>query len=321
MKKFEIGKIMISPTASDVLAENGIDLGTLLKRHQEGDWGDVESHEKLRNEWALKKGGIIRSKYALPDGEILMINTSDDKAATWVILYSEFSNKEVAVQEGYSLWASSYDKENNPLIAVEGSITDRLLSDMLPTTALDIGTGTGRFAIKLAKLGHRVLAIDQNTAMLKVAKRNAQEEKLGIDFQEGIMKALPYKSNHFGLVTCGLALCHVPNLAGVIGEFSRVTKEGGHLLITDFHPDAVAARWRTVFDDVDAVYLLPNIGHTRDDYLQAVESSGYSIKDVFDLYVRDIPEDDKKFFGGWVKDFQDQLFSLIVFAKKNVALG
>ena len=321
MNKFELGKIIISPTASDVLAETGIDLGILLERHEKGDWGDVESHEKIRNDWALKKGGIIRSKYVLPDGEILLINTSDDKTATWVLLFLEFNNKEVDVQDGYSLWSSSYDKELNPLIAVEGPTIDGLLSDILPTTALDIGTGTGRLAIKLAKLGHMVLAVDQNTEMLKVAKRNAREENLGIDFQEGAMEALPYRSNHFGLVTCGLALCHVPDLESVIGEFSRVTKEGGHLLITDFHPGAVAENWRTVFDDVDAVYLLPNIPHTRDDYLQAVESSGYSKKDVFDLYVRDIPEDVIKFFGGWVEDFSDQLFSLIIFAEKNVALG
>ena len=41
------------------------------------------------------------------------------------------------------------------------------------------------------------------------------------------------------LVVCALALTHVPDLAPVMAEFARVLRPGGHLIITDMHPESL----------------------------------------------------------------------------------
>ena len=316
MGKFELGTIKVSSAASNALEETCLDLETLLTRHQDGDWGNVDNVRRLRNEWALAHNGLIRSMYEIPNGALLLVNTAAARSCTWAMLETEYQGKEVGIQEGYALWATSYDQEQNPLILVEEPHVDLILAKLTAAVALDVGTGTGRYARKLARRGIKVFAVDPCSEMLDVAQRNAQKKMLKIDFQSGSLRALPFRSNHFELVVCGLVLCHIPNLMQTIGELSRVTREGGYLLITDFHPNAVAAGWRTDFAQAEAWYQLPNIKHTRDDYLEAVEAAGFTLLDVIDLYVRNIPDEKFPFYEAWVREQGDKLFGLIVFAQK-----
>ena len=104
-------------------------------------------------------------------------------------------------------------------------------------------------------------------------------------------------------------------------EFSRVTRGSGYLLITDFHPNAVAAGWRTEFAQPEARYLIPNTRHTRNDYLEAVEAVGFTLLEVIDLHVRDIPDEMIPFYEAWVREQGDKLFGLIVFAQKVATAG
>ena len=316
MGNFELGAIKVSSTAANALKETGLALETLLTKHQDGDWGNVDNAQRLRNEWAVEHNGLIRSMYELPNGALLLVSTAITRSCTWAMLETEYQSKEVGIQEGYALWATFYDQEQNPLIAVEEPHVDLILAQLDTKVALDVGTGTGRYARRLARRGIKVFAVDRCAEMLDVAQRYARENKLRIDFQRGSLRALPFRTNHFELVVCGLVLCHIPNLMQTIGEFSRVTREGGHLLITDFHPHAVAVGGQTVFFQAEAWYLLPNIKHTRDDYLEAVEAAGFTLLDVIDLYVRDIPDETIPFYESWVREQGDSLFGLIVFAQK-----
>ncbi len=66
---------------------------------------------------------------------------------------------EVTVQEGYSLWADVYD-QGNALIELDELRVEPLLADLPAGRALDVGAGTGRYALKLARRGFQVTAID-----------------------------------------------------------------------------------------------------------------------------------------------------------------
>jgi SAM-dependent methyltransferase len=166
MKKFELGAVKVSPAASGMLARNDLDLKTYLARHQQGDWGEVDPSRRWRNEWALAHLGTIRSTYPLGDEVSLLVNTAADRSGTWVMLGSEYQFREVGLQEGYARWAAAYDQEKNPLIDVEEPHLDRILTRLGVTRALDAGTGTGRYARKLARRGITVAALDQSPEML-----------------------------------------------------------------------------------------------------------------------------------------------------------
>src|SRR5215469_2313333 len=164
---------------------------------------------------------------------------------------------EVSTQEGYARWASTYDGETNALIILEEDHISPILDDLPFTNALDVGAGTGRYALKLAHRGTRVTALDQSPEMLTVARQTAQQEGVLIDFWLGSLnEGLPFAPNQFDLVTCAPMLCHVPDLAHAAQEFHRVLRPGGNLLITDFHPDYAAYGRRIGFQQAGMKYLL-----------------------------------------------------------------
>ncbi len=222
----------------------------------------------------------------------------------------------LSVTEGYSRWAKFYDTKWNTLIAAEEQYSLPIIEGLEGETALDVGAGTGRFSLNLARNGWKVTALDPNSDMLSIAKRAAANESLPIQFihspiEDG--KSVPSAS--FDLVVCALTLCHVSDLRGAVKEFFRTMAPGGHLLITDVHPDFISAGMPTQFVEDEVTYHLPNEPHTRDDYLQAVADVGLDISEVLDIPGKEVP-------GGFVspfmrENFDDVNFAFILLAQKG----
>ena len=199
--------------------------------------------------------------------------------------------REVSVQDGYALWSSSYDQEKNGLIFVEEQHVGRLLTHLPFTKVLDVGTGTGRYALKFARQGASVTALDQSPQMLAVARQTAQREGLAIDFRlHSLEHDLPFETYRFDLLICALTLSHVPHLSHTIREFARVLQNGGYLLITDFHPVHIIYGWKTAFRREHVTYQIPTMGYSRDDYLKAITDNGLTILEVTDILVGEAPE-------------------------------
>ena len=89
---------------------------------------------------------------------------------------------------------------------------------------LDVGTGTGRAAIALARRGATVTGLDASSQMLAVARTRARAEDLSIDFVEGDAHALVYADRSFDSTVCLRVLMHVPDWRRTVGELCRVTK-------------------------------------------------------------------------------------------------
>jgi ubiquinone/menaquinone biosynthesis C-methylase UbiE len=227
--------------------------------------------------------------------------------------------QEVTTQEGYARWAASYDREVNALIVLEETQTDPILDRLTFWRVLDVGAGTGRYALKLARKGASVTALDQSPEMLAIARQAAQQEGLAIDFHLAFLEAdLPFAADRFDLVISALMLCHVPDLTHAAQEFARVLQPGGHLLITDMHPGCLSYGWRTRFRQAGVRYQLPNMEHTREDYLNAVAASGLAVQTVLDLPVKDLPPRDypPPFTPEFIQQHGEVLFSLIIHAQK-----
>jgi len=321
---FDLGRVEVTPATSVALLEAGVELDDYLARHRGGDWGEVEERRAAHNVWALDHQAILRSRYKLPDESYLLVATARDRSYTYVMLETEFERREVSAQEGYARWADFYDDELNPLIAVEEPLVDSILGKLQVAAALDVCAGTGRLALKLARWGVAVTAIDVCPEMLAFAKQKAEEQKVRREGREidlclgSIEQDLPFVAAAFDLVTCALALCHVPGLDRVTREFCRVLRPGGSLLITDFHPEAVAdLGWRTVAARPEGHYLLPNLPYTREDYLHAVEEAGFTLLDVRDVPVRDVPPGCLAFHEETIRAHGDTSLCLIVLAQKR----
>ena len=101
---------------------------------------------------------------------------------------------------------------------------------------LDVGTGSGRIAIRLAKLNPEftIEAIDLSESMLELGRRNAGREGVAnVTFAIGDAKRLPYDDHTFDLVICHQLLHQLPEPLMALREINRVAKPDGGMLVRD----------------------------------------------------------------------------------------
>jgi 2-polyprenyl-3-methyl-5-hydroxy-6-metoxy-1,4-benzoquinol methylase len=111
----------------------------------------------------------------------------------------------------------------------------RVLAEMLEPMAgrriLDVGTGTGRAALLLARAGADVTAVDASEEMLAVARRRAADERVDVNFLHGDAHALQFGDRAFDAVVSLRLLMHVPDWRMSMGELCRVAAD---LLVFDY---------------------------------------------------------------------------------------
>jgi ubiquinone/menaquinone biosynthesis C-methylase UbiE len=96
---------------------------------------------------------------------------------------------------------------------------------------LDVGTGTGRAAIALAKRGAIVTGVDASAEMLQVAGRRAAEAGLDgrrsgegtVTFVRGDAHGLEFADRSFDAVVCLRVLMHTPDWRASLRELCRVS--------------------------------------------------------------------------------------------------
>ena len=66
---------------------------------------------------------------------------------------------------------------------------------------LDLGCGSGRRTIELARRGHRVLGVDPDERALSVARASAKGEKLNTHFMKADTRAIPYRNEIDAMVS------------------------------------------------------------------------------------------------------------------------
>jgi ubiquinone/menaquinone biosynthesis C-methylase UbiE len=182
----------------------------------------------------------------------------------------------LSVGDGYAKWAASYDDGSNPLVRLEAECLRDAVRTLQPASVLDAATGTGRHAIAFAQRGASVLGLDASPAMLTVAAR--KRDALGLSnlrFVEAELSShLTFPDAPFDLVVCALALCHVRPLNAVVAALVRALRIGGTLVITDLHPEAVAAGLGTLFSSSGVQYSIDTVQHTLHEYVTAIQLAG-----------------------------------------------
>lgn len=110
---------------------------------------------------------------------------------------------------------------------------EKLLPEKENLHILDIGTGTGFFAVLLAENGHQVEGIDLTPAMLEEAKELAAQKGLSIVFREMDAQELAYEDACFDVVISRNLTWTLPDPKKAYQEWFRVLKKGGILLNFD----------------------------------------------------------------------------------------
>lgn len=109
---------------------------------------------------------------------------------------------------------------------------------------LDIGCGTGRHSIELAKRGYNVTGIDQSESLLKRAKEKAAEQKVQVDFQRQDARNLTFEKE-FDLV---IMICE--------GGFSLMETDEMNFQILKNAANALRPKGKLIFTTLNGLFPL-----------------------------------------------------------------
>ncbi len=88
--RFELGQVVATLGALELLVRYGRTPAEYLDRHLSGDWGDLDAHDKRENEWALRTGARIFSAYAVSPLNTLWVITEADRSSTTLLLPEDY---------------------------------------------------------------------------------------------------------------------------------------------------------------------------------------------------------------------------------------
>ena len=168
-----------------------------------------------------------------------------------------------------NLW-QGYDREimtRESVALVERRVPRALIERHIKgKTVLDIGCGSGRYAIALAQLGAtRVVAIDFQAKAWAQADAICRQAALPVEFREADVLSLPFEDRSFDFVWSNGVLHHTRSWKGALLEYLRVMKHSGFLYLyaTGGFFWTTRRRLRELFKDIPQPYtqsVLDTIG-------------------------------------------------------------
>jgi ubiquinone/menaquinone biosynthesis C-methylase UbiE len=170
--------------------------------------------------------------------------------------------KETEPAAAYNLWALSYDHQPDNLML---ALDEQLCTDLFGQASIrgrvvaDIGCGTGRHWKKL--LSHepaRLVGYDVSSGMLDILRTKYLQAETYL-LQGGLLSGLPTGS--VDLVVSTLTIAHIPDIVAALTEWNRVLRPGGEMIITDYHPAALARGGQRTFRDGGRVIAIRNHVH------------------------------------------------------------
>jgi SAM-dependent methyltransferase len=113
---------------------------------------------------------------------------------------------------------------------------------------LDVGTGQGTQALRLARAGHQVTGLEQDPAMLSVARQALAAEPEGIRGRvrliegDGRETGVHFLPGSFDVVLCHGVLMYVEDPDALLAGLARMLAPGGLLSVLVRNADALAMR-------------------------------------------------------------------------------
>jgi putative AdoMet-dependent methyltransferase len=148
-----------------------------------------------------------------------------------------------------------YDSRMQELRDIKAEINS-LMKAVAPTKEsriLEIGTGTGEFALALAELCHSVLAVDVSDMMLDFAGKKAKERQVeNVEFCHAGFLSFDYSRGPFHIIFSQLALHHLPDFWKFVAlkKIFNALETGGQFFLKDVVFPSTIENYDFFFDGI-----------------------------------------------------------------------
>lgn len=161
------------------------------------------------------------------------------------------------------------------------------------SSVLEVASGPGYLAIELAKLGnYKIIGLDISKEFIEIARRNAKESRVQIEFRLGSVADIPFSDDMFDFVICTAAFKNFKDPFGALDQIYRVLRSGGTALIVDMNRTAsnqqIEAYIRNLgtnglnrlFMKFIFMYILKNGAYTKDEFINLISKTPFRIYEI-----------------------------------------
>jgi len=187
-------------------------------------------------------------------------------------------------------YAANRGKEMNDVRA----LARRFAAELAPGSAvLELAPGPGYFAIELAKLSsYQVAGLDISKTFVEIARRNAEEARVAVDFRQGNAAHTPFADESFDFLFCRAAFKNFSEPLPALREMYRILKKGGRAVIIDLRRDAsrksinedvnkMGLGWAsTIFTKLAFRCMLLKRAYTRGEFERFIADTGFLNPDI-----------------------------------------
>ncbi len=205
-----------------------------------------------------------------------------------------YFNDILPAEAAYNIWAENYDNQPNNLMFYYDKI---ILTDLIykinlkQKVILDYGCGTGRnWQYILEYEPEKLIGCDKSTQMLDKLNSNFRNAETYVIKND----KLPFPDNKFvDIIISTLVIAHLKNIKNVFAEWDRILKKTANIIITDFHPELLAAGGLRTFRYKDASIIIKNTIHKIKEIENLLSNFGF---ETINLIEKKIEPDVKYFY-------------------------
>lgn len=187
------------------------------------------------------------------------------------------------VKQAYNIWSDQYDTNNNKTRDLEAIALRNTLPAIEFDNCLEIGCGTGKNTVFLAKKAKQVTAVDLSDKMLEKAKQkiNAANVKF---IQADITKDWSFIDKQYDLITFSLVLEHIENLHNIFKKVATIIGTNGFLYIGELHPFKQYAGTKARFETATGQQIVDCFNHNISDFTLAAKQNDFEITGIDEYF-------------------------------------
>ena len=190
------------------------------------------------------------------------------------------------VVEAYDIWAENYDAQpGNLMLDLDEILFTKLLRDLSleNKTVADIGCGTGRHWNKIFKQSpENLTGFDVSPGMLNKLTEKFPEAKTYVITDNRFENIA---DSTYDVILSTLTVAHIEDIEDALQTWCRITKQQGEMIITDFHPNALASGGKRTFRHGNKHIAVQNFVNSTQIIKQVLLKNGFEVIDHQELKV------------------------------------
>lgn len=190
-------------------------------------------------------------------------------------------------RSGYDRWSDIYDSAVNSTVATDDMHFPALWAAITGQDVLEIGCGTGRHTLRLARQGNRVTALDLSSGMLEKAREKLAGFELRL-LERDIMDARDLGT--YDVVVTALVMEHIEDVAGFFARVAAALRPAGRFFMSEVEPIRLAGGGVARFYDpaTGERHDMKSFAHSADAILAAAAKAGLTC-----VHEQDVLGDDR----------------------------